>query len=111
MTEREQAIERLMAFPLHMERERAERHVRDDDLWLIEPELREGLEGEAAVRSWRQAVGFAEAFAEGFTLSMNSPAGEATVHLLWDMHRRALEALRRAEERAAKGQEAGCKAH
>jgi hypothetical protein len=102
---REEILERLTSFPYGASREEAERRVADEDLWLLDPELRCGLGGEDAVEEWQEALSFAEALANGFSMA---PVGSATLHLPWDATVRAQEALRRAEERA--GVEESCEA-
>ncbi len=96
MSEREQTLEYLVE-KVGLDRVEAERRMKDDDLWLIPPDQRVALEGEGAVEQWEEAANFACALAAGFT---NYPAvNEATLHLMWDLNRRADEALRRALER------------
>jgi hypothetical protein len=60
MTEREQTVQRLMEVQ-GLPREEAELRVQDDDLWLVDAELRVGLEGQAAVEEWEEAAAFASA--------------------------------------------------
>jgi hypothetical protein len=98
MTEREQIIERLTSLPMGLDRATAERKLVDDDLWLVDPELRAGLEPEEAVREWQEALNFVQCLAEGFSVP-DSPVNRATAHLLWDAVERAEEALRRARKR------------
>jgi len=96
---REREIEQLVG-EIGMERAEAERVLEDDDLWLVYPEVRYGFEGEEAVRQWEGACEFASALCEGFAAQGPPVIDEATQQLLWDMRRRAEEALRRARERA-----------
>jgi hypothetical protein len=95
---REQIIERLTSFPIGMDRAYVERKLLDDDLWVVDPELRVGLEPEEAVQAWEEAHNFVVCLAEGFS-NVPSPVNGATIHLLWDAVYRAEEALRRARER------------
>ena len=69
----------------------------DDDLWILEPEVRFGLEGEEAVHQWTQAVAFMNGLAN---MAADTPMlNDATRQLLWDAAARGREALRRARER------------
>ena len=81
--------------------EEAPLRLQDGDLWLVVPECRFVLEGEAGIREWEVAVEFADALADGF--SESTAINDATRQLLWDMRDRAQEALRRARRRAEAG--------
>jgi hypothetical protein len=103
MTEREQRLEELMSPPVGLSRAEAERRLRDDDLWLVEPELRDGLDGEEAITQWEYAVGFAECLERGFAYT--GWADVATSQLIIDMRLRAEEALLRARRRVKEAQQ------
>ena len=78
----------------------AELRLRDNDLWVLDPTMRFGveLEGEAGVEEWREAAKLASAFRDFATNSDHY--NYATTMLIWDAAARAEEALRRAESRA-----------
>ncbi|MBV9454701.1 MAG: hypothetical protein JOZ19_11380 [Rubrobacter sp.] len=69
----------------------------DNDLWILAPEQRYGLEGKEGVRQWEEAV----QFVEGMVSLAEDPElfTDATQMLLADALARAEEALRRARER------------
>ena len=92
-----EAVEHLMN-EQGLSREYAERVMEDEDLWLLMPEQRFAfLESEEDVRQWELAHDFAKSLDHGF---LDSKAiNDATRQLLWDMNRRAEEALRRARLR------------
>ncbi len=98
-TEHEREVEYLVK-EMGLERDYAERVMEDEDLWLIIPEQRYAfLDPEEDVRQWEMACEFARSLDHGF---LESPAiNDATRQLLWEMHRRGEEALRRARERAS----------
>jgi hypothetical protein len=99
MTEREQTVQRLMEVQ-GLPREEAELRVQDDDLWLVDAELRVGLEGQAAVEEWEEAAAFASAINRG--VGWGEFSNTATAHLVSDLDMRAEEALRRARERTSR---------
>jgi hypothetical protein len=98
MNKREEVIEYLSGEESSIGRDRreAELSLLDDELWIVEPELRYGFEAEEAVKQWRRAADFARALAEGFDENL---VGAATMQSLWDPRERTEEALRRAVKR------------
>ena len=68
----------------------------DDDLWLLEPELRYGFEGEEAVEEWREATRVFLNIA-GIINDLAGPG--AVAQTFQDAHIRAEEMYRRAQER------------
>jgi hypothetical protein len=100
---REREIARLVD-EVGYTREYWERVFEDEDLWILDPEMRFALEGKEAVRQWDAAFRFAEALSRGFA-SVEDPfrptVNDATCQLLWDLRERAEEAFVRARERAA----------
>ncbi len=96
MSEQEKTIEYL-AKEVGISRENAELRMLDDDLWLLEPQGRYALPpGEETVREWRDAVEFLECL----YLASQAVDNRALMHTLSDAHVRAIEALRRARQRA-----------
>jgi hypothetical protein len=91
--EREQRIGELVEV-MGIDREEAERRLLDGDLWLVEPALRAGLDGDEAVEEWEWAAGFAQCLENGFAFTGWAPV--ATSQLIIDMRMRAEEALQRA---------------
>lgn len=105
MSEREQTLKRLVD-DVGMSPRQAELVMRDDDLWLLEPESRWPWEGEDAVSQWHDARAFVMTLSEGFTAHGAGVVNDATVQLLRDLEERAEEALRRARARAYERREA-----
>jgi hypothetical protein len=69
----------------------------DDDLWILYPECRyEFPVGEKSVRQWRDAV----SALESLSIAVESLNNGALQHAIGDTHERAIEALRRARQRA-----------
>ncbi len=100
MTERERTLAHLIGC-VGLDKEEAERRLRDDDLWVLIPEQRFVLEGEEAVEQWREASAWASWMAAG--AEPDGPHNEAITQLLWDLSERAGEAFRRASARARRG--------
>ncbi len=96
MTERERTIEFLVE-EAGTTREGAELRLVDDDLWLVPPVgRREFPICEDTVEAWRDAV----TALEGLYSASITLGNEALMHALSDAHERAIEALRRARQRA-----------
>jgi hypothetical protein len=95
MAKKEEVLRHLVEV-CGVSRREAEARLLDEDLWMLDPELRcaASLEGEEAVEQWEHAVRFADWLGDD-----NPVLGEAAQHLVWDMRVRAEEALRRARER------------
>jgi hypothetical protein len=67
MNKREEVIEYLSGEESSIGRDHreAELSLLDDELWIVEPELRYGFEAEEAVKQWRRAADFARALRRG----------------------------------------------
>jgi hypothetical protein len=72
----------------------AQRAMRDDDLWLLEPELRLELSDEEAVEEWRIAQNVL-----GSLVAVADQINLATIVAVMDAERRAGIACARARER------------
>jgi hypothetical protein len=84
MTERRQMLDYLMS-SVGMDQEEPERVLLDDDLWLLEPDMRYPLYGEEAVRQWEGVVRFVRELNHmshhfsGFPEAMRMLIGDARV--------------------------------
>jgi hypothetical protein len=94
--EREKTIELLLS-ECGISRRDAELRLLDDDLWLLIPDSRIGLEPRDAVIEWHNTVYWMGAIAN--VAAMNLDDGGLR-QLIWDARERAEEALRRAKKRA-----------
>jgi hypothetical protein len=80
--------------------EEAERVMRDDDLWLLEPGLRLEVPDEEAVEQWRTADDTLEAL-----IHVADNVNLATMVAIMDARCRVEVALRRTKERVRQAQE------
>jgi hypothetical protein len=78
----------------------AQRAMRDDDLWLLEPELRLEVPDEEAVEQWRTAQNVL-----GSLVAVADQINLATMVAVMDAERRAGIALERAKERVRQARE------
>ena len=100
MAEREQTLKFLIE-EVGVSAEEAERRMRDEDLWLVPPYMRDGLpDTEKTVEEWEYALGFAKWLSEH-----NPVLNAAAWTLVCDMRERAEEALRRARQRLRESQQ------
>jgi hypothetical protein len=97
MTGKEEAITHLAGPPVGVSRRDAELRLLDDDLWFLGPEGRFGFEPEQAVRQWGETVD-----ALGPFIHIAERMNDATYQAMVDARARAVEALRRSQEREAK---------
>jgi hypothetical protein len=80
----------------------AERMMRDDGLWLLEPELRLDVPDEEAVKQWRTACNVLADLAD-----VADSINLATVIAVMDAGTRASIALERTRERVRQAREEG----
>jgi hypothetical protein len=107
MTDQEHRDEiRYLVEEVGLSEEAARLRLRDDDLWLLEPDQRfdDELQGEEGVRLWEEAVTVTHAIGN---IVHNGPGtiepGPAITQLVWDLDARAQEALGRARRRVGEG--------
>jgi hypothetical protein len=94
MTDKEATLTHLTEGLPGITQRDAELRLLDEDLWLLGPEGRVGLEPEEAVEQWSEAVRALGAF-----IHVAEHMNEATYQALVDAKVRAGEALMRARER------------
>ena len=82
--------------------EAAERTMRDDDLWLLEPEMRLEVPDEEAVEQWRAAYDALESL-----VHVGGHIGGGTMVAIVDAQTRVGIALERARERVRRGRGEG----
>lgn len=99
MTDREAMIEYLTSWEVGISRDDAERRLRDDDLWLVHPELRASLGDENAVCELERAQNELWALTD-LTVQLWDSYSAVTRMALFDAEARVEEALRRARKRA-----------
>jgi hypothetical protein len=80
--------------------DQAERAMRDDDLWVVPPELRLDVPDEEAVEEWRTAIDVLEPL-----VHVGNNIGLGVSVALGDAHWRGSIALERARERARQARE------
>lgn len=97
MSERERRIKDLVEGDAGLTPEEAELRLLDDDLWLVDPESRVGLEGEEAAIQWHNARAFIGGLINGLTEYFAADS-QATIQALLDCEERCDIACKRAEE-------------
>ena len=99
--ERRETYTRLVEY-IAVSPEEAERMMRDDDLWLVEPQLRVDVPDEEAVEQWRIA-----SHVLGSLFEVADQINLATLVAIMDAQCRAGVALERAQERVRQAREEG----
>ncbi|MDQ3966710.1 MAG: hypothetical protein M3246_09755 [Actinomycetota bacterium] len=103
LSEREQYVQHMLEFC--WEPDEIEAKLLDDDLWVLEPAMRQGhrLQGEAGVHQWEEAAKFMEGVAHWAIHIDSSIHNHAMWQLIVDAAERAEEALDRARQRVQEG--------